>query len=232
MTQDAARAPRLLMRRSRAGVLGTFSTRFPGFPAGSAVPYAIDARGRPVLLISDLAAHTQNIRANAHTSLAVHQDDVVTDPRLCLFGEAIRIDPDEPGAVRYLALFPDAGQFAKFGDFGFYRIEPVGVHYIGGFGDIRWFDAAAYVLPSTPLEDREADIVDHMNDDHSAALHRYCIHEFGVDATDVRMLTVDGDGFDVRADGRLLRFGFDETVSDADAARRELVRLAQESRNE
>lgn len=230
MNDPSARPARLLLRQIRHGVLGTLSVRFPGYPAGSAVPFATDPAGRPVLLISALAAHTRNLDASPRVSLAVHQDDIVTAGRLCLFGTAATIDPAGPGAQRYLALFPDARAYAGFGDFRFVRIDPDGLHYIAGFGDIRWFDGDAVLLPPSPLESREADILDHMNTDHARALHDYWHHRFGAVPGEARMVAIDGDGFDVAADGRVARFEFPEPVADADAARRELVRMARESR--
>jgi len=44
------------------------------------------------------------------------------------------------------------------------------------------------------------------------------------------MLGIDCDGFDVRADGRVLRFDFNEPVLDATGARQALVAMAQECR--
>lgn len=44
------------------------------------------------------------------------------------------------------------------------------------------------------------------------------------------MIGIDCDGFDVRADGEMLRFDFASEVKDAGEARAELVKLAQASR--
>ena len=127
-------------------------------------------------------------------------------------------------------LFPDAEAYAGFGDFGFQRIEPVAGHYIGGFGDIRWFDGADYLLAPSALDDREDDVVSHMNADHADTLRDYCAHASGARPDVATMVAIDGDGFDVLADGRPRRFEFPRTITDADAARVELVRLARESR--
>lgn len=230
MTADTPRRARQFFRRIRAGVLSTHSKRFPGYPAGSAVPFAVDVSGSPILLISDLAAHTQNIAEDRRVSLNVHGDDVVTGPRLTVLGDASRIAPDDRAAVRYRAFFPGSEQYAGFGDFHFHRIDIVAVHWIGGFGDIRWLDGHQFLLPDMPLDARERDIVEHMNSDHSQALADYCRHAHGVTPGAVQMAGIDADGFDVLADGMLLRFEFPEVVADADAARRALVRMVQESR--
>ncbi len=230
MTDDRARPGRLLLRRIRRGVISTFSTRFDGFPYGSAVPFALDAHGCPILLVSRLAAHTQDLLANPNVSLVAHDDEVVTGARVTLLGRASPVDRDEAAARRYLALFPDAQAYAGFGDFGFQCIEPVAGHYIGGFGDIRWFDGVDYLLAASALDDREDDVVEHMNTDHADTLRDYCDHASGARPDVATMVAIDGDGFDVLADGVPRRFDFSRTVTDADAARVELVRMARESR--
>jgi len=48
----------------RTGTLGTLSCRHPGHPFVSIMPYATDTEGRPLLLISALAMHTQNLEAD------------------------------------------------------------------------------------------------------------------------------------------------------------------------
>ena len=143
-------------------------------------------------------------------------------------GDVLPIEHDSRAAARYLALQPEAAAYAGFGDFRFYRMEPVGGHYIGGFGDIRWFEGTALTLPASALDAREDDIVGHMNEDHGPALSTYCRLQHGIVPREVRMLCIDGDGFDVLADGRVLRFEFPEPATDADAARRHLVRMARE----
>lgn len=44
------------------------------------------------------------------------------------------------------------------------------------------------------------------------------------------MIGIDYDGFDVRADGKLLRFDFPDPILDAQGARAALVKLAQACR--
>ena len=230
MTDDRARPGRLLFRCTHRGVLSTFSTRFEGFPYGSAVPFVLDTHGYPILLVSRLAAHTQDMLRNPSASLTAHGDDVVTGARLTLMGRVTEVARESPAARRYLALLPEAEVYAGFGDFGFLRLEPVAGHYVGGFGDIRWFDGADYILPAAPLDDREDDIVGHMNDDHVDTMRAYCSRRLGSAPATVKMLCVDADGFDLRADDALLRFEFPEPVTDADGARQQFIRMARECR--
>jgi heme iron utilization protein len=232
MTDDRARPGRLLLRCTQRGVLSTLSTRFEGFPYGSAVPFVLDAHGSPILLVSRLAAHTQDMLANPSASLTAHGDDVVTGARVTLMGRVTDVDRESPAARRYLALLPEAEMYAGFGDFGFLRLQPVAGHYVGGFGDIRWFDGADYVLPAAALDEREDDIVGHMNEDHVDTMKRYCAGRLGAAPTAVQMLCIDADGFDLRADDAVLRFEFPEPVNDADGARQQFIRMARECRQE
>ncbi|MEO8038363.1 MAG: DUF2470 domain-containing protein [Betaproteobacteria bacterium] len=228
----SARPARLLLRSRSSGVLSTASKRLAGHPFGSALPYAVDAIGRPLILISNLAAHTQNILEDPRVSLCVHQEDVLAGSRVTIVGQAAQIDDDESARNRYLTIFPDALAYASFDDFHLYRIEPLGAHFIGGFADIHWFDRDAYIANAPSLDQREADIVSHMNTDHVQALHDFCRHFHGLEVREAKMLTIDCDGFDVRADARVLRMEFVEPVANAGAARQQLVTMAQEARIE
>jgi heme oxygenase (biliverdin-IX-beta and delta-forming) len=69
-----------------------------------------------------------------------------------------------------------------------------------------------------------------MNTDHAHTLRDYCGHLHGMTPRDARMAGVDCDGFDVRADGKLLRFEFDDPVDDATSVRAALVDLARKAR--
>jgi hypothetical protein len=226
-----ARPARLLLRAQRTGVIATHSDRFPGFPFGSAVPYAVDPLGRPIVLISDLAAHTQNIAKDARVSLCVHAQDVLTGQRVTLVGHAQSAEDDPAARDRYFALFPEALQFASFGDFHLFRIHPEGGHYIGGFGDIRWFSRESYLVRESALNAREAEIVAHMNADHVKSLKDFTRHFHGFEPAKVQMLTVDCDGFDLRADNRVVRIPFADPASDAGQARNQLVEMALEVRS-
>ncbi len=229
MSPDPIRPARQLLRSLRSGVLSTHSVRFVGHPFGSALPYAVDPAGRPLLLISDLAAHTHNLRENPAASLCAHQADVITGGRVTLVGDAVRVD-DPDALARFVRLVPAAAGYAGFGDFHLYRLEPVGGHYVGGFGTIHGFDRDAWVVAVAALATAEADIVEHMNQDHMQTLREYCRHQHSLTPGQVEMLTIDADGFDVMADGSVLRFAFEQPVTDAAQARAQLVAMAHAAR--
>lgn len=224
---------RRFTRGQHSGVLSTLSKRVEGFPFGSVAPFMLDHVGRPVILISTLAEHTKNLCANPRVSLIVqpYSPDMQVTGRVTLLGRAEKLADKSELGPRYLRFHPQAADYFAMHDFSFYRIEPVRVRWIGGFGRIHWVEPADYLLPPVPLAEQEADILAHMNADHPENLRVYCRHVHGLDVLDAEMIGIDPDGFDVRADGRILRFDFDRPINDAQGARAALVALAQAARS-
>jgi heme oxygenase (biliverdin-IX-beta and delta-forming) len=66
-----AERARTLLDIAETGTLSTMSRKHPGHPFGSLMPYALDAQGRPTLLISAMAMHTQNLLSEPRASLFV-----------------------------------------------------------------------------------------------------------------------------------------------------------------
>lgn len=226
---------RKMLRAHRYGALSTLSKKFVGYPFGSITPYFTDHDGSLVILISGLAEHTKNILQDPRVSLITHDQrdaQIQTQGRITLLGDAeIITDRSEVGA-RYLRYFPEAESYFQMHDFTFYRIRPIALRYIGGFGRIHWVDIEKYNVPAYPLITQETDVVEHMNADHLDTMRHYCqyVHQRAV--LDVKMLGIDCDGFDVSADGDTLRFDFPELTLDAQQARAALVELARLSKQQ
>lgn len=229
---DNGNDARRFARGQHSGVLSTISQRVEGFPFGSVAPFILDHEGRPVILISTLAEHTKNLSADPRASLIVqpYSPDMQVAGRVTILGKAERLADKSELGPRYLRFHPQAADYFAMHDFSFYRIAPVRIRYIGGFGRIHWVEPADYLLPPTPLVEQEDDILAHMNADHTENLRAYCRHVHGVDANNADMIGIDPDGFDVRADGAALRFDFDSPLADAQAARQALVALARAAR--
>jgi len=223
---------RRLTRGQTQGVLSTLSQRVEGHPFGSVAPYVLDHAGRPVILISDLAEHTRNLQADPRCSLIVQpfSPDMQVAGRVTLVGRAERLPEKDALGPRYLRYHPQAEGYYAMHDFAFWVIEPKRIRYIGGFGRIHWIEPEAYLLPEGPLAGQETDILAHMNADHVHNLIAYCRHVHGIEVERAEMIGIDPDGFDVRADDRLLRFDFPMTISDAQQARAALVDLARQCR--
>src|ERR1700687_3976585 len=103
----AVRAPPL-MHSGRIGSLSTLSRKQPGFPFGSLMPYALDPTGRPIFLISNMAMHTQNLKADPRASLFVTQPSADGDPlgaaRVTLVGNVLQVSEAEKPTAREIYL--------------------------------------------------------------------------------------------------------------------------------
>ena len=141
---------RTLMQSGRIASLSTLSRKQPGFPFGSLMPFAPDAQGRPIFLISTMAMHTQNLQADPRASLFVTEPGASGDPlgssRVTLIGSVNRIPEPELAAARmvYLTRYPDSKYWVDFDDFFFYRMDVLDVYYVSGFGVMGWVAALDY----------------------------------------------------------------------------------------
>lgn len=223
---------RQMLRGLRLGILSTLSKKLGGYPFGSLTPYVVDHTGCPVILISTIAEHTKNIEADPRVSLLVHEqhDDAQANARLTVVGQANRMADQNSLKERYLRFYPNARGYFDTHDFFFYRITPEHVRYIGGFGKIHWLNTHSLVTDLIPLAEQESGILAHMNADHQENLKHYCQLLHGLTPAQVEMIGIDQDGFDVRADSKMLRFTFAQPVLDAQAARVALVDLARQAR--
>src|SRR5450755_4190047 len=161
-----AERARTLVHLGRIGSLSTLSRKQPGFPFGSVMPYGVDERGRPIFLISTMAMHTQNLKAEPRASLLVTQFDAEGDPlgasRVTLLGNAVPVAEPERAQARqlYLERYANSRYWVDYEDFSFYRMEIVDVYYVGGFGVMGWVPASEYnQAQPDPLADASGEIL-------------------------------------------------------------------------
>lgn len=152
---DHAAASRRLLRAARQGALATLALDPVGFPYTSLVAVADDGEGRPLLLLSSLAEHTRNLAAHPEASLLVTtggDGDPLAAARVTLLGPCAPVpEADEPAArQRYLDAHPSAQAYAGFRDFRLFRLSPVALRYIEGFGRMSWVDASDYLAATLP----------------------------------------------------------------------------------
>ena len=220
---------RQMLRAHRYGVLSTLSKKFDGHPFGSIIPYLVDHDGSLLILISTLAEHTKNILQDPRVSLIAHDQHnphIQSQGRVTVIGNAAPEPDHEQTKLRYQRYFPEAQTYFAMHDFFFYRIRPIAIRHIGGFGRIHWVEMENYAVQPYPLIEQESGVIAHMNSDHQDTMRNYCQHFHQCAVLDVEMLGIDLDGFDVRADGKVLRFDFAQPVIDAQQARTALVEMA------
>lgn len=150
-----AQRARALLAATSVGHLSTVSVDHPGYPFGSLVAYALDGDGNPILLLSDLAEHTTNLKADPRASLmatevSIRPGDALALGRATLVGDLSKATDDEREECKalYLQAHPDT-MYADFADFNFYRLTVNAVRYVGGFGRMSWVDSDDWATTST-----------------------------------------------------------------------------------
>jgi putative heme iron utilization protein len=205
------------------------------------MPFGLDEQGRPIFLISTMAMHTQNLKADARASLLVTQDDAGGDPlgasRVTLIGNVVPIAKAEVGVARslYLGRHANSRYWVDFEDFSFYRMEILDIYFVGGFGVMGWVPAAEYLSSQPdPLAGSMAEIIQHMNADHKDALALLARGFARIDSEEATMTAVDRLGFHVRlktpAGMRGARIAFLREVRSSVETRKVLVEMVQQAR--
>ena len=127
-----------------------------GTPHVSFVTLVPQEDGTAMLLLSDLARHTVNIRRDIRVTLLVmanqarengssagYGEDPLAEERITVHG-AIEPHPvmrREDGKALYVKHHPASAQYINFQDFNLYLFRPSKIFLVGGFGRIETFSA-------------------------------------------------------------------------------------------
>lgn len=241
-TSHAERA-RTLLSLNQIGVLSTHSKICDGFPFGSTMPYALDEAGCPLFLISNMAMHTKNLKADPRASLFVTSLDSVGDPlgagRLTLVGtsEQVREEVLEKARSAYLSVHENAKYYVDFADFSFWRLVTERLYFVGGFGVMGWVEKTDFDAASPdPLAQFAAGIIEHMNADHEDSMLRIALNEKKIQGSEAVMTSVDRLGFEMRLKTperiRSVRIAFPGEVRDSDQCRQAFIQLVHQARRD
>jgi len=199
-----AHAPLNLLHRVALGTLATHSRQPQGFPYPTILPFALDARHRPTILVSRLAEHTRNLEGDARAGFLVADapdGNVLDAQRVTLLGTFEPIDASPLFVRRYLRFQPDAERYLALGDFAFWAMSIERLRYIGGFGMMGWLDGSE-LDPLEPLA----------LDEEAALLERFDAHPRHT--SDVALLGVDRYGADFRINGVRTRHTFESPATE------------------
>jgi len=235
-----AERARTLFSLESVGTLSTLSRKHRGFPFGSLMPYALDPAGRPIFLISNMAMHTQNLKADPRCSLFVGQAPADGDPlgasRATMIGHAEPVKESELSSVKetYLARHENSRYWVDFADFSFFRLQPIDLYYVGGFGVMGWVEAEEYAgAAPDPLAEAAPGILAHMNADHVDSMILLARKYAQLEGTEAAMTSVDRLGFSLRVktiEGfKGARINFIREVGTSQAAREALVEMVRSS---
>ena len=255
---DPAGDVRQWLLETKSATLCTLAAKpkLEGYPFGSIVPFTVDAQGRPVIMIAEIAAHTANLRRDAKASLFISDPLAKGDPqaswRAGIVGTLSRIMTADKESryqststivsqeeyqdihSRYVERVPNAENYIKQHDFDYWRMEEIQtVRYIAGFGRICWIEGSQ--LFRDPLQgglDQAVEgAVNHMNEDHQHNLIEMCEGFYGFTPSSAKMVSLDTTGFKVEVThpNRTLFFSFEREI-DAQSLRKAVIHVLQRAR--
>ncbi|MFK8025514.1 MAG: HugZ family protein [Ilumatobacter sp.] len=153
--------------------LGTLT--HSGHPYSSIAPFSTLTGGAPLVCISDLAEHTQNLQRDPRASVLVRCEpvagvDPLARPRVTLTGSFVPHDVTSEEIAAPLERHPSARPYIGFGDFSWWRFEVVNARYVGGFGVMGWCDSSEYAAATPdPIIPVAMPMIEHLNQDHPDA---------------------------------------------------------------
>lgn len=210
---------RRVLRASERAALATVADGGKGgvggpWPYASLVLAVCDVDCSPLLLISDLADHTRNLRADPRVSLlydgTAGLEEPLSGPRVTLQGRAEEVS--EPRLLdRYLRRQPSARVYAGFKDFRLFRVHPVRAHLVAGFGRIDWLEAAEFMPDpeaARRLAESESAILDRWNTEQAELFDLYARGLLRKRGKGWRAVGLDPDGIDIRRDHAVARIEF------------------------
>jgi putative heme iron utilization protein len=218
--RQEGRFARLLIRGADRAAL---ATSLAGAPYASFALLAADLDGSPLLLLSDLAQHSLNLKGDPRLSLLVGEAADDRDPleraRLSIMGEA-RPTGDPQGRARFLARHPRSAAYAGFADFRLYKVAVERGQLIAGFGRILWIKASDILFDGDTgaLRAAEAETLGRINDEHRARLEECIRRRLERGGKGWRAIGIDPDGIDLRRRGEVARLNFAAPVSGPEAA--------------
>ena len=210
---DAIGEAKRLARGIKLGSLCTID-RATGHPIATLSTMATDYDGAPILLLSQLSAHTRNLDADPRASILLAQGgkgDPLAHPRVTLIGRAEK----------------------QGGDFAFWRLELSAAHLNGGFAKAADFSAAEFLTSLEGADDlltAEEGALEHMNADHPAALSLYATKLAGEPEGRWRATGLDPEGIDLAAGDLTTRVAFPRRVVAPGELRDALVEMAARAR--
>lgn len=210
---------RRIMRLAAKVALATLD-KDTGAPFLSLTGAATLSDATPLLLLSGLSRHTQNLRRDQRASLLFDgtgdHANPLTEARVTVSG---RVRPcvvnKESAAKRFLARHPKAF-YAGFPDFGFFELVIEEAHYVGGFGTALTIPPELLrleIAEADEWEQGEPQVLQHMNQDHAEAVEVLAVALLQGRPGKWLMTGVDPEGCDFMLRGDRLRLQFGQPIA-------------------
>ena len=235
-TLTLSETARSLMVRAGKAILGSLSD--DGYPFSSLVEVAPLSNGDCLLMMSDLAQHSKNLKGDPRASVLL-TDDANSDlafatGRATLSGTVSATD-DAAHLELWRAVHPKS-VLGGFHDFKLYVFMAERARVIAGFGRVGRVELGAYreAKPDV-LAGALRGMVTHMNEDHRANLLDYAHALLEKPwASDAVLIGIDRYGMDLHlsdaTQSEVVRYAFNAPLETGAAVRPLLVSMAHEAR--
>lgn len=237
----AAEQARTILANETVGTLATLQS--DGSPWASTIQYGLLDDGSPVILVSTLALHGRNIKADPRASIAVagpvpKGHDPGDSGRVTVAGkfEAPEGAEREAAEKAFFRAAPGSEGYISWDDFDLYVLRVEQVRWVGGFGRMASAKPDEFAAAEIdPTASQALYAVEHMNEDHADALLAMAKAFTGfTDATAAEALRADRYGMDLGVTtprGKVsTRVEFLEPIDDAGGLRTATVELSKKAR--
>lgn len=231
---EAYRYARDFIRSQNVGTLNTqFLHEGSFYPLGAMTPYALTTQGEVLLLISEIALHTKNIRQCERIGFAIMEhapERQQAASRLSFVGRARMIEESDPQfkvyQTHYYSLYPEAQHYHKAHNFYFCVLTPEFVHYVRTFGQIFSFSGNELLLEEPEYAQDLKGVLTHMNEDHQAAIIHYAQELAQMRGERYQLVNLCSEGMTIKVDHQLAYIPFPHLVKEAKDLRSTLTTMA------
>lgn len=221
----------------RSHDVGTLNTQFlhegSFYPFGAMTPYALTTEGEVLILISEIATHTKNIRQCDRVGFSImdhspeHQQ---ASSRISFIGRARMVEETDPlfelYQTHYYTLYPEARHYHNAHNFYFCVLTPEFVHYVKTFGQIFSFSGDKILLQRPEFTQDLESVLSHMNKDHQAALVHYAKDFAKITGEQYKLVNICSEGISLKVDHKLIYIPFPHLVEEAKDLRSTLTAMA------
>lgn len=234
-TDDEART--LAKRLIRTARFGAIAVNFgdDGFPSVSRVSVATDQSGAPIILVSELSTHTQALLKDQRCSIMLGEPgkgDPLAHPRITIKCEAARIKNDDETRkylrARFIRRHPKASLYVDFGDFCFFRLNPLSASLNGGFGKAFELTSSDFLISTDGLSDlveMEDGAIEHMNNDHADFIDKIAARHLSNAGSGWQLISLDAEGVELAHKEQIIRCDFSHKLTTASGLKDALIGL-------
>lgn len=195
----------MINQKNSYGFLSTISNqkKIDGYPQSSIVGYSCDEIGNPILCLSDIAMHTNNIKTNDHVSLGINEKFFrnANDMRSTFVGDLKKVEDSKEIDIlknKFINSHDDAF-YLDFHDFNVYKLDTKYISLNGGFGRAyninldKYYNAEPDVISLNSY-----DVINDINKFYSKEIKSYLDNIIDKDIISYELKKIDKYGFDIR----------------------------------